>query len=109
MVSTWSTFKFIFRAQFEDEGQNGIFFFGKWCDRIHERDRTDTQLLKWSRVVPSRKFYKDWYLDFVDALTVIESVTVLPKPQGPRDEYNIDLSNREMWVHSRGRTSYGEN
>jgi hypothetical protein len=101
----------IFRAVFEDDQQNGIYFFGRWCERLDEVDWTLTQLLAWEKPPESKMVYKDWYLDFVSGESVLEPCTVIPKPfrENPEaDMFDINDSARIMWVHSRGKTSYGE-
>jgi hypothetical protein len=56
------------------------------------------------------KVYKDWYLDFLSADVVLEPCTIIPKPfeDLTNDMFDINVSSRIMWVHSRGKTALGE-
>ena len=99
----------IFRALYEDGRDSTLLFFGRWAERLEEVDNTRSQILGWEKPSTRMTFYQDWYLDVVDGTSVLEPCTVLPKPFGtPDDDFDISDTRRKMWVHERGRTSYGE-
>ena len=84
----------------------------RWASILPKRqwDATEQPLLVWERARPSQQIPGHGAASFqiIHASSVLESVTVLPKPSGDEDDANINRDDRQMWVHTFGQSAFGE-
>ena len=90
-----------------------VVFLVRWAEVLpkQEWDLTGQPLLRWTRASAEKKLGDSPGLyQFIDIDSVLETVTVLPKPKIPAkvDIGCIHDADRQMWVHTIGYSALGE-
>jgi len=95
-----------------------VVYGDRWADQLAKRDWNSTgqPLLRWTEAPVAQQLPGQGtaFFQIIHADTVMETVTVLPKPYTDRslavfaDCGNIDDNERKMWVHTVGYSSHGE-
>jgi hypothetical protein len=90
----------------------------RWADQLAKRDwdSTEQPLLRWEEAPIAQQLPGQGtaFFQMVLADTVVETVTVLPKPYTDSatavfdDKGNVSDDARKMWVHTVGYSSHGE-
>ena len=101
----------IFRAKLGATSK--VVFLVRWAEVLPKRDwdSTGQPLLRWTQASAEKKLGNSPGLyQFIDIDTVLETVTVLPKPKIPAsvDIGCIHDADRQMWVHTVGSSALGE-
>jgi hypothetical protein len=87
----------------------------RWLEVLPKEkwDATGQPLLKWEEAPEGMRIpgLGDGFFQFIDSKSILEAVTLLPKPFTAAletDDGNINHPDRQIWKHGVGQSALGE-